>query len=148
MHGKTVLIVEDDSDELDVAVRALRRAGMNLEVEIARDGQQALECLGIEASSDGAAAVRPSVIFLDLKMPRVDGCQVLSKIREHEATADLPVVVLSSSNRSADIQRSYQLGANSFLVKHNDRRSPGAYIAEAAHYWIELNVPPPRRQPE
>ena len=148
MQGKTVLIVEDDRNELDVAVRALRRAEMNLEIEIARDGQEALECLGIERSSGSAEVVRPGVIFLDLKMPRVDGWQVLEKIRDHAATADLPVVVLSSSNRSADIQRSYELGANSFLVKHNDRRSPGAYIAEAAHYWIDLNVPPPRRNLE
>lgn len=148
MQARTVLIVEDNRDELDVAVRALRRAGLDVEVEVARDGQQALERLGIESSEDDTTLIRPGVVFLDLKMPRVDGWQVLERIREHAATSDLPVVVLSSSNRTSDIQRSYELGANSFLVKHNDRRSPGAYIAEAAHYWIDLNVPPPRRTPE
>lgn len=89
--------------------------------------------------------MQPGVVFLDLKMPRVDGWQVLERMRANRASAKLPVVIFSSSNRETDTQRSYELGANSFLVKHTDRRSPGAYIAEAARYWVDLNVPPPRR---
>lgn len=133
-----ILFVDDDRDEIDVALRALERAGVDAPVEIARDGLEALELLGLEAHSAAARRV-PSVVFLDLKMPRVDGFEVLQRMREHPATAEIPVVVLSSSDREEDIRRSYALGANSFLLKRFDRDSPGGYVAEAARYWIELN---------
>lgn len=139
-----ILLVDDNPDEIDVAVRALKKRGLGEAVEVAHDGQEALEALGLEASGDGAG-LRPSVVFLDLKMPRVDGWEVLRRIRESDI-ADVPVVILSCSNRSEDIKRCYELGANSFLVKHFDMESPGAYIAEAARYWLELNQPPPRRR--
>ena len=139
-----ILLVDDNPDEIDVAVRALRRRGLGEAVDVAHDGQEALEALGIEESGGGASQC-PSVVFLDLKMPRIDGWEVLRRIRESDV-ADVPVVILSSSDRSEDIQRCYELGANSFLVKHFDRESPGAYIADAARYWLELNQPPPRRR--
>lgn len=138
-----ILLVEDDRDEVDVALRALRRVGLAASVEIARDGQEALEALGLEAKEGPPS--RPRVVFLDLKMPRVDGFEVLRRIRGSTETADIPVVVLSSSNREADVRQSYELGANSYVVKHYDARSPGTYIAEAAQYWLELNQSPPRR---
>jgi len=141
---RSILLVEDDGNDVDVALRALRRADLDASVEVARDGQEALEVLGLEASLDGPSA-RPTVVFLDLKMPRVDGWEVLRRIRRTPRTASLPVVVLSTSDRAADVARSYELGANSFLCKRFDPRSPGTYIAEAARYWLELNCPPPRR---
>jgi CheY-like chemotaxis protein len=137
-----VLIVEDDEDELEVALRALRRADLGAPIEVARDGQQALECLGIEAPAE-SPPLRPRVVFLDLKMPRVDGWEVLSRVRADPATADLPVVVVSSSDEAEDIRRCYAMGANSFLVKRYDPSSPGAYLVEAARYWIQLNRPAP-----
>ena len=82
------------------------------------------------------------MVFLDLKMPRVDGWEVLRRMRGDPHTVDVPVVVISSSDRREDIQRSYTLGANSFLVKHFDPRGPGAYFADAARYWVELNRAP------
>jgi CheY-like chemotaxis protein len=133
-----ILIVDDDRDEIDVALRALDRAGVDAPVEIARDGLEALELLGLE-KENGASHETPSVVFLDLTMPRVDGFEVLQRMRENPATAEIPVVVLSSSDREEDIRRSYALGANSFLLKRFDRESPGGYVAEAARYWIELN---------
>ncbi len=140
-----ILLVDDNPDEIDVAVRALNKRGLGDAVDVAHDGQEALEKLGLE-SSDSRAGLRPSVIFLDLKMPRVDGWEVLRRIRESESAADVPVVVLSSSDRTDDIRRCYALGANSFVVKHFDPASPGAYIADAARYWLDLNRPPPRRK--
>lgn len=140
-----ILLVDDNPDEIDVAVRALNRRGFGDAVSVAHDGQEALEALGVEPSKP-TAGLRPSVIFLDLKMPRVDGWEVLRRIRESEVAADVPVVVLSSSDRTDDIRRCYALGANSFLVKHFDAASPGAYIADAASYWLKLNRPPPRRR--
>lgn len=142
--GRAILLVEDDRDELDVALRAIRRAGVDAPVEVARDGQAALELLGLE---DGdAAPLRPRVVFLDLKLPRVDGWEVLRRLRADPETAEIPVVVISSSDELEDIRRSYALGANSFLVKRFDRGAPGRYVAEAAHYWLDLNCPPPREE--
>jgi two-component system response regulator len=135
-----LLLVEDDRNEIDVALRAFDRAGLAGPIEVARDGVEALEALGLNAI--GTERPPPRVIFLDLKMPRVDGWEVLRRVREHPGTSDVPVVVLSSSDRKEDIQRSYELGANSFLLKRFDRRGPGTYIAEAARYWLELNRTP------
>jgi len=133
-----ILLVDDDLDEVNVALRALDRAGLDVSVSIAGDGLEALEALGLE-SSGSAVPTPPRVMFLDLKMPRVDGWEVLRRVREHPRTADVPIVVLSSSDRKEDIQRSYALGANSFLVKRFDSRGPGSYFADAVRYWLELN---------
>lgn len=133
-----ILLVEDDRDEINVALRALDRAGLDPPVSVAGDGMEALEVLGLEPGST-ARSEPPKVVFLDLKMPRVDGWEVLRRMREDPRTADVPVVVLSSSDRSEDIARSYALGANSFLVKRFDPRGPGSYFADAVRYWLELN---------
>lgn len=142
MRGEDViLLVEDDRAEVEVAVRALDRAGIDARVEVASDGLEALERLGLEPDG-GARPLAPRVVFLDLKMPRIDGWEVLRRIRGHPRTAEVPVVVLSSSDRPEDIARSYALGANSFLRKRFDPRGPGTYLAEAARYWVELNRSP------
>jgi len=135
-----LLLIEDELDHTDVVVRALGKAGVDVEVVVARDGQEAIELLGLDLP-EPAAAPLPRVIFLDLKMPRVDGWEVLERLRATPRTATVPVVVLSASDRPQDIQRSYALGANSFLLKRFDPRGPGAYLAEAARYWLELNLP-------
>jgi two-component system response regulator len=141
-----VLLVEDDPDEIAVALRALHRAGIDVEVEVASDGLEALEALGIEPAADPRSR-SPRVVFLDLKMPRIDGWEVLRRIREHPPTADVPVVVLSSSDRAEDVARSYRLGANSFVQKRFDPNGPGRYFAQAVRYWLELNRIPSRRTP-
>ena len=141
-----VLLVEDDPDEISVALRALDRAGIDAAVEVATDGVEALERLGIEPPAQ-VASPPPQVVFLDLKMPRVDGWEVLRRIRDDPRTAAVPVVVLSSSDRSEDVERSYRLGANSFLQKHFDPSGPGRYFAQAVRYWLELNRTAPRRPP-
>ncbi len=135
-----ILLVEDDRDEVNVALRALGRAGVDARVEVAEDGQEALEALGLEPSASEEPP--PRVVFLDLKMPRVDGWEVLRRMRSNPRTADVPVVVISSSDRREDIRRSYELGANSFLVKHFDPSGPGSYFAQAARYWLHLNRTP------
>lgn len=139
MSRHAILLVEDDRDEVRVALRALDRAGLDVPVQVVGDGQEALRALGLE---DDACPPLPRVVFLDLKTPRVDGWEVLRRMRANPRTVDLPVVVISSSDRPEDIQRSYALGANSFLHKHFDPRGPGRYFADAAHYWLELNHAP------
>ena len=140
MRSDVLLLIEDERDHVDVVVRALRKAGIEAEVLVARDGQEAIELLGLDlADHEPAKTTLPRAIFLDLKMPRVDGWEVLQRLRASPRTATVPVVVLSASDRPQDIQRSYALGANSFLLKRFDPRGPGTYLAEAARYWLELN---------
>lgn len=140
MNDVPILLVEDNADEVEVALRAMRKAAIDAPIEVARDGQAALERLGVEVSTSGPT-LHPRVVFLDLKLPRVDGWEVLRRLREHPATASVPVVVVSSSDDHDDIRRCYELGANSYVVKRMDD-GPGRYFAEAAHYWLELNQPP------
>lgn len=134
-----ILLVEDDPNDVAVALRALRRSGFEA-VDVARDGEEALDYL---RSAAGDHEDCPVVVFLDLKMPRLDGWEVLREIRADRRMATLPVVVVSASRRPDDVRRSYELGANSFLVKQFDARRPGGYLVDAARYWIELNEAPP-----
>ena len=142
MRPDALLLIEDERDHVDVVVRALRKAGIAAEVQVAHDGQEAIELLGLDVpDQEPSGATLPRAIFLDLKMPRVDGWEVLERVRASPRTATVPVVVLSASDRPQDIQRCYALGANSFLLKRFDPRGPGTYLAEAARYWLELNQP-------
>jgi CheY-like chemotaxis protein len=100
MPGAELLLVEDDRDEIDVALRALERSGVDATVAVARDGVEALEALGLE--SDQTPARLPRVVFLDLKMSRVDGWEVLRRMRADPRTSDIPVVVISSSDRRVE----------------------------------------------
>ena len=140
----SILLIEDDRSEVEVAVRAIRRAGLEASIEVAADGQRALELMGIESNGLIESPIHPRVIFLDLKLPRVDGWEVLRRLRAHPETASVPVVVVSSSDEPEDVRRCYELGANSYLRKRFDARGVGLYFAEAARYWLELNHPPPR----
>jgi two-component system response regulator len=136
-----VLLVDDDRNDVDVALRALDRDGLEARVTVARDGLEALQALGLEDDEDARPA-RPKVVFLDIKMPRVDGWEVLRRMREDPRTADVPVVVMSGSDRPEDVRRSYALGANSFVLKRFDPRGPARYFVEAVRYWIGLNHTP------
>jgi CheY-like chemotaxis protein len=136
-----ILLVDDDRNEVDVALRALDRDGLEARVTIARDGLEALQALGLEGGDDAPPA-RPRVVFLDLKMPRIDGWEVLRRMREDPRTTDVPVVVMSGSDRPEDVRRSYALGANSFVQKRFDPRGPARYFVEAVRYWIGLNRTP------
>lgn len=139
-----ILLVDDDRDDVEVALRAVRRAELDVHISVVHDGREALEALGVETHDAGVPRVEPCVVFLDLKMPRVDGWEVLRRLRQHPRTKDLPVVVLSWSDQVQDVERCYALGANSFLVKRFAVENPGVYFAEAVRYWSELNNPPPR----
>lgn len=142
-----LLLIEDDRDYVDVIARALGKAGLEAELHVVRDGQEALDTLGIENGGLSEARPLPRVVFLDLKMPRVDGWEVLTRMRASPRTARIPVVIVSGSDRPEDIRRSYALGANSYLLKRFDPRGPGTYLAEAARYWIEMNQVTPEPEP-
>ena len=144
MRGSpAILLVDDDSNDVAIALRALRRAGLDGNVHVESDGPRALSYLGIEPAQPRAFRPVPQVVFLDLKMPRMDGWEVLQRIRQNERTRGVPVVVVSTSRNPEDIDRCYSAGANSFLVKRFDEVRPGNYLVEAAHYWLNLNEMPP-----
>jgi two-component system, response regulator len=141
MRPSAILLVDDDQDQLLVAQRAIARSGLPAEVVVAGDGDEALRQLGLVPGA-GEAAPPITVVLLDIGLPGLSGWEVLKRIRESERTRRIPVVMVSSSNRPEDVRRSYELGANSYLVKRFDRSRPGGYLAEAAHYWVDLNEAP------
>lgn len=137
-----LMLVDDSGDDLALALRSLRRLARPVDVRTARDGREALAALHVRGPSGSPRPLSPCVIFLDLRMPHVDGFEVLRAVRNAPHTRATPVVVMSSSSSPDDVRRAYELGANSYLVKPADGLDGGAVIADAARYWIELNLPP------
>jgi two-component system response regulator len=137
--GPLLLLVDDDGDDVAIALRALRRSELPVEVRTASNGLEALAVLHLDGGWGAGEPLQPRVIFLDLKMPLLDGFDVLRALRRAPHTRAVPVVMLSTSARPGDIRRAYELGANSYLVKRGEPGDPGALIAQAARYWVELN---------
>ena len=143
IEGRTrIVLVDDDPDDVAVALRAARRAQLPVEITVFTDGQQALHALGANGSSSEIARLRPRAIFLDLRMPRIDGWEILRRLRAHPHTKDIPVIVQSWSTQREDVARSYALGANSFVAKRLTPTDPGLYFTDAVRYWIQLNQTP------
>jgi two-component system response regulator len=143
MPQKILLLVEDNPDDEALTLRALRKHNLANEIVVVRDGQEALDFLFGEGVYSGRdTRVLPQVILLDLKLPRVDGLQVLERLRAEPQTRHVPVVVLTSSSEEQDMMRSYDLGANSYVRKPVDF----AQFLEAARqlrlYWLVLNEVP------
>jgi two-component system, response regulator len=135
-----VLLVEDDQNEVTVAMRAFRRNGLGDSVMVVKDGAEAYEyLLGEDAALNGARRLVPRVIFLDLRLPKIDGLELLRQLRASERTRDVPIVIVTSSDREVDVKEAYRLGANSFVVKQFDDTRPGEYLVDVAHYWLDLN---------
>lgn len=133
-----ILIVEDNATDLEMTLRALRRQNVTNRIVALRDGAEALDYF-----FDGASnAPIPKVILLDLKLPRVDGIEVLRRLKSEDSTRRIPVVVLTSSTEERDRLASYDLGANSFIVKPVEFDSFSRAIAEVGLYWMVLNRPP------
>ncbi|HEU4636785.1 MAG TPA: response regulator [Edaphobacter sp.] len=130
---KLILLVEDDPDHELLTIRALKKSNIANEVRVARDGEEALEVLF------GKDAVLPQVILLDLKLPKVDGLEVLRRIRAGETTKFLPVVILTSSDEERDVVRSYQLGVNSYIRKPVNFSDFAEATRQLGMYWLVLN---------
>jgi DNA-binding response OmpR family regulator len=135
-----ILIVEDNPNDLELAMHAFRRHNFANRIEVARDGQEALDyLLGADGRAPGA---RPKVILLDLKLPKVDGLEVLREIRADAVLSNLPVVILTSSREERDIVESYNLGVNSYIVKPVDFDKFVETVQTLGLYWLLLNEPP------
>lgn len=135
-----VLLVEDTETDAAMTLRALRKCGLDGRVMWLRDGSEALAFL----YPDGGSPPRPKIILLDLKMPKVDGLEVLRRIMHDDNLRTVPVVMLSSSAEERDIAESYRLGANSYIVKPVDATAYHRVVIEAGQYWTNINrVAPP-----
>lgn len=133
-----VLLVEDNPHEEVLILRALTRSGIPCTVEVARDGAEAVEKL-LPPEPGARAATLPDLILLDLKLPKLDGLEVLARLRADPRTAHVPIVVMSSSDEPRDLRQSYHLGANSYVRKPMAYASLTRAVDLLAAYWLELN---------
>ena len=144
MEDKVILLVEDNADDELLTLRALKKNNIRNEVVVARDGSQALDYLfGTGLHSGRDLSVMPQIILLDLKLPKVDGFEVLNRVRASEMTKFLPVVILTTSNEDQDRIRGYDLGANSFVRKPVEFEKFIEAVRQLGLYWLILNEPAP-----
>ena len=144
MRKKIILLVEDNPDDELLAIRALEKNNIMNEVVVARDGAEALDNLfGAGAYTGRDMSVMPQIILLDLKLPKIDGLEVLRRLRNNERTKLLPVVVLTSSKEERDLTESYSLGANSYIRKPVNFAQFTEAIRQLGLYWLVLNESPP-----
>jgi two-component system response regulator len=142
VKAKTILLVEDNPDDIELTLRALKANKVTNEVRIVRDGTQALECL-LPASPQADAEPLPAVVLLDLRLPKVDGLEVLRRLRADARTALLPVVILTSSREEQDAASGHRLGANSYVRKPVDFTQFAEAVRDLGLYWLLLNEAPP-----
>ena len=138
-----VLLVEDSLEDVEMTLRALKRANLTNHIHVVRDGEEALDFLFCE----GAYAERniqdtPKLVLLDLKLPKIDGLEVLARIKADPRTQKVPVVMLTSSKEQTDVIRSYQTGVNSYIVKPVNFEQFAAAVQNLGMYWLLLNQPP------
>ena len=149
MEEKMILIVEDNPDDEALTIRALKKNNIGNRLVVVRDGVEALDflfCTGPYADRDSRDL--PQTILLDLKLPKVDGLEVLKRVREDARTSMLPVVILTSSKEEQDLLQSYKLGANAYVRKPVDFNEFLEAARQLGLFWLVLNEPPPLRKAE
>ena len=142
---RPILLVEDNANDLELTLTALQRCQLANPVEVVRDGAQALDYLYARGDWVGRDNGDPAVVLLDLKLPRIDGLEVLERVKSDPALKQVPVVMLTSSKEERDLVLSYQLGVNAFVVKPVDFRTFLQAIQDLGMFWGVLNEPPPGR---
>jgi two-component system response regulator len=147
MSNKIILLVEDNADDEKLTLRALKKNNIGNEVVVARDGAEAVDYLLGTGTCEGKKLNElPQVVLLDLKLPKLDGLEVLRRLRAHERTKLLPVVILTSSNEEQDRIAGYALGANSYVRKPVDFNQFMEAARQLGLYWLVLNEAPPARR--
>ncbi len=140
---KPILLVEDDARDLELTLVALERSQLANEVVVVRDGAQALDYLTRQGEHADRAEGNPAVVLLDLKLPKVNGLEVLRTVRSTPELRSMPIVMLTSSHEESDVVASYDLGVNAYVVKPVDFKEFVAAIADLGVFWAVLNEPPP-----
>lgn len=144
---RKILLVEDNPDDVELTLRALRKSNIANDVDIARDGVEALDYLfGQGAYAGREAEAPPAVVLLDLKLPKIDGLEVLRRMRVDERTSVLPVVILTSSKEEKDLVEGYRLGANAYVRKPVDFLQFSDAVRQLGLFWLVLNEVPPVRK--
>jgi two-component system response regulator len=143
MHSKPILLVEDNADDEVLALRAFSKSNISNPIVVARDGAEALDYLFAQGQyADRDSRDLPAVVLLDLKLPKIDGLEVLRQIRGNEQTRMIPVVILTSSRQDEDLISSYNLGANSYVRKPVDFNEFVVAVGQLGMYWLLLNQLP------
>jgi two-component system response regulator len=138
-----ILLVEDNPDDLELALRALKKANLCNRIHVARDGEEALDFIFCEGPHAGRTLdFTPKIILLDLKLPKISGLEVLRRVKGDPRTRLIPVVVLTSSKEQTDLVESYQLGVNSYIAKPVDFEGFAAAVQHLGLYWLLLNQSP------
>jgi two-component system response regulator len=137
-----ILLVEDNPNDIELTLRAFEKNKLTNHIEVARDGVEALDYLFCRGPHANRPSASPRVVLLDLKLPRVDGLEVLQQIKADPRTKPIPVVVLTSSREERDVVDSYQLGVNSYIVKPVDFVQFVDAVRQLGMYWLLLNEPP------
>ena len=146
INNKIILLVEDNPDDEELTIRSLRKANIANDIAVARDGNEALEFLFCEGSHSGRDPCKmPAVVLLDLKLPKLNGIEVLRKIRADARTVLIPVVVLTSSSEEEDMLQSYISGANSYVRKPVDFGAFAEAVTQLGVFWLLHNQDPPPR---
>lgn len=146
MVDKLILLVEDDPDDEELTLRALRKADVANEIAVARDGQEALDFIYCEGEYADRPPLLPIAILLDVKLPKLDGIDLVKRLRSDERTKHIPVVMLTSSGEQEDMERAYAAGANSYIRKPVDFADFADAVARLAVYWGSLNSDPADRR--
>jgi CheY-like chemotaxis protein len=144
---KSILLVEDSLRDAELTMTALQEHSLANEIVHVRDGAEALDYLYRRGPFANRTTSDPAVVFLDLKMPKVDGLEVLNTIKSDNTLKAIPVVMLTSSREEADLVRSYKLGVNAYVVKPVDFQAFVEAVREVGAFWAVLNEPPPARTP-
>jgi two-component system response regulator len=139
-----ILLVEDNPDDVELALYAFRRSQIANNIQVARDGEEALAYLFRTGPFAGRGNGTPRMMLLDLKLPKIDGLQVLERVRADPELRTLPVVIMTSSREDRDLIESYKLGVNSYIVKPVDFAQFATVVEQLGLYWVVLNQPPPR----
>lgn len=138
-----ILLVEDNPDDAELCMRAFRKSRVANDIVLAHDGAEALQVLGLREPPLAGHPIQPYIVLLDLKLPKIDGHEVLRAIRANERTRLTPVIILTSSREELDVIQGYTNGANSYIVKPVDFAQFEAAIEQLKLYWLVINEPPP-----
>ncbi|MEA1900986.1 MAG: response regulator [Thermodesulfobacteriota bacterium] len=140
-----ILLIEDNPDDVELTLRAFKKHNLANHITVARDGEEALDII-FQRRKEVAGRLKPDLILLDLKLPKVDGMDVLKQIKKNSETKVIPVIILTSSKEENDLAESYRLGANSYIRKPVNFENFTGVVMQLGLYWLLINEPPPQKQ--